>query len=436
MIALVANLLGVRPPDQAVHQWHTSARVDVIAYAFSWAWVLIPLYFLGDRIPTDYLMIYLLVLSVTDVHRHYGLPYVYMDKQVFGRHPVRFVLFPLVMLVLWVASPLLVRARHMFSLVEITSGLGFVMAMITVLNRDRHDASLRGRDLGIAFVWLTAGVLGGTVATASLGESVPTFAARPTLEVIAVFAGIWNIWHVYNQKYGILRLYNAKSGVESKIPGWVDRALVWGWLPLYFFFLAPRYTEYALQRFARGKNVLRPLFESFTSASAVLLWPSVALVAFTVAAFAYYEWKCHRFRNAPRLWMMIGTTGLASSFLWIHPAKAYLAYAFSHAIEYMVFVWAFQRRRYERPLEHKPLLGRILKHPATAYLVFTLGLAAAFLYFKYYGRTIFPKGTRPRAFGFTTTEWIAYWTVYQSMVHFYYDGFLWKMRLPLVRANI
>ena len=32
--------------------------------------------------------------------------------------------------------------------------------------------------------------------------------------------------------------------------------------------------------------------------------------------------------------------------------------------------------------------------------------------------------------------WLLYWGIYQSMVHFYFDGFLWKMRKKSVRANI
>ena len=31
---------------------------------------------------------------------------------------------------------------------------------------------------------------------------------------------------------------------------------------------------------------------------------------------------------------------------------------------------------------------------------------------------------------------IGFWTVYQSMVHFYFDGFLWKMRSPTIRATV
>ncbi len=38
--------------------------------------------------------------------------------------------------------------------------------------------------------------------------------------------------------------------------------------------------------------------------------------------------------------------------------------------------------------------------------------------------------------GYRTAKWLSYWGIYQSMVHFYFDGFLWKMRLSSVRANL
>jgi len=61
--------------------------------------------------------------------------------------------------------------------------------------------------------------------------------------------------------------------------------------------------------------------------------------------------------------MALGTTLLSSTFLFVHPIKAYLTYAFSHAVEYMVFVWAFQHRRYAQPLAHHPWLGWALQRP-------------------------------------------------------------------------
>ena len=64
------------------------------------------------------------------------------------------------------------------------------------------------------------------------------------------------------------------------------------------------------------------------------------------------------------------------------------------------------------------------------------GLSAVFLYLKYWGRSIFPELEQPQWLGFRTAEWMFYWSIYQSFVHFYYDGFLWKMRTPDVRATI
>jgi hypothetical protein len=52
------------------------------------------------------------------------------------------------------------------------------------------------------------------------------------------------------------------------------------------------------------------------------------------------------------------------------------------------------------------------------------------------GRTILTDAEPPEFFGITLRGWILYYAVYQSLVHFYLDGFLWKMRQPEVRANI
>ena len=162
-------------------------------------------------------------------------------------------------------------------------------------------------------------------------------------------------------------------------------------------------------------------------------------VTFLVVALALWlraEWRANRFRNAPRLWMFVGTNLLAVSFLVCNPVKAYLAFTFSHAVEYMDFVWAFQRRRYAREITPRPMLQRVLYHPATAYLGFTFILAGLFLYLKYWGKYIAPDFARPMLAGFKTSHWLLYWGIYQSLVHFYFDGFLWKMRSKTVRESI
>jgi len=377
--------------DESARAWHVNPAIDLAAYAFGWAWVLVPLLLLGDGHPFDYLALYILVTTLTFVHRHYTLPYAYLDAQVFAAHRRRFVLFPLAMLLLFLPSPFLWGAE-------------------------------------LPMTWLH-------------GPGAQPLPLRPLLAAVIFFSGVWNVWHVYMQKYGILRLYEAKSGARDAgsdrgVPGWSDRLLVLAWVPLYLVWLAPAHAEDVSRYLASVRDQTGPLITAMRAAQPWLLPPAIALVVFSLLSFAVHEWRFHRLRVAPRLWMAGGTLLVSAAFLVVNPVKVYMALAFGHAVEYMVFVWAFQRRRYAHPLAHDPLLGRLLRHPLVAYGIFTLGASALFVLGSYWGLLIFRDQPRPELFGVPLALWFGFWAVYQSMVHFYFDGFLWKMRLPELRAQL
>ncbi len=473
--------LGVPPPDAKVRHWHVAPWVDTVAYAFSWLPFLAVVAFLGDSQRHDYIYGYLVVLAFTDVHRHYGFPYVYLDRQIFRNFPLRFTIFPLVMFGLFILSPIIARADVFIPLEALAAMAVAVVLLVQVMRKDREEtrpgkrvwlrtvavAALAagvgwgvalGLDLNASWAWwaaLTAAsfslgadhrsakgwILPGiALATGlipfALGDVVATVRPRPLLNFAAVFAGIWNIWHVYMQKYGILRMYSAKAGAEERVPGYVDRLLIFAWLPLYLFYLGTTYRSEVNRLFSRGRDILAPLFDAIEATARYGMLPAIMLVVGSVALFLYWENRSHGLRNTPRLVMAAGTTLLAASFLVVHPLKAYLAYALSHAVEYMVFVWAFQRRRYREPLQHKPFIERFLRWPFTVYVLTAIALGLVFTYMKYYGRWLSPEQPMPSIFDVTTYELIGFWTVYQSMVHFYFDGFLWKMRSPTIRATV
>lgn len=346
-----------------------SPVVDVSAYAFSWLFILLPLTYLSSR--EHQVAVLLVVVGLTFAHRHYTLPYVYLDREIFDTHPRRFVWFPLLMLVGFLASPAL---------------------------------------------WNTP--------------------ARIVVAAVVFVAGAWNVWHVYAQKFGVLRLYAAKSGSATKSPRWVDRGLLFCWAPLYLVWLGPSYREQIESAFPTVRDIALPLIDAMAAVRPFLLVPAIGCVVAGLGGFVYFEWKSERLGNAPRLWMALGTTLLSVSFLVFNPIHVFMAFAFSHAVEYMVFMWAIQRRRYRDTLPHDPLLGRVLRHPWLAYGGFTLGITVPYLLMRFWGYTIVPEATNPTVLGTTIERWAFYWSVFQSLVHFYYDGFLWKMRLPSVQANI
>ncbi len=152
-----------------------------------------------------------------------------------------------------------------------------------------------------------------------------------------------------------------------------------------------------------------------------------------VGLWVRHDWRAHRLRNRARISAATGNLLLSSSLLWADPIKAYIAFAFSHAFEYMVFVWAYQRRAYRVQKERPTIMQRLLQHPVRWYVAFSAVLLAVGAGSTWYGRTLLMD---MQFLGLTATGWIFYYAVYESLIHFYMDGFLWKMRKAQVRANI
>ncbi|GEM_PF-978007 len=513
----IGGFFRIPRPSEAVSTWNTSPGVDTCAYAFSWLWVLVPLVLFagndpkppGGQLDVAYVGLYLLILAATDVHRHYTIPLVYLDKEVRQQFPARFLFLPVVLLALWAASPVIAAQKGvLLSITVVTAVISYALVLIQIVRRDGGVGSIRTRESiallvplalanGLSFGgigifasvdpawWWVAAALGssayldlrlsagasdryndqttdslahdgmrptpfvGTLIIAVLaaatylwGPAIDTrlprggISPRQLVNLVAFIAFVWNLWHFYMQKYGFLRMYNAKSQATVQVPGYVDRLLVFCWLPLYFVYLVPQYRGLAMRKIPKGREYIAPLADAMERVSAYLTPIATTLVVAVIVLWLRAEWKSNRFKNRPRLTMALGTSLMAGAFLVVDPMKAYLAFAFSHSLEYMVFVWAYQRRRYQRSLDHAPLLGKILRHPVLAYGLFTLVLAAIFIYLKYYGRYIFPQQDRPQFLGFRTSTWIAYWGIYQSMAHFYWDGFMWKIRHKSVRKHL
>src|SRR5690349_10092428 len=131
----------VPDPDEKVVGWHVSPLIDLSAYSLSWIWVLVPLLLLGPT-RADYLFWYLLTIAITDLHRHFGLPYVYLDGDVRQRYPARFWLFPALLLMAWAASPWLDHAELMLSIPGMFAIAGLVLLLLQILRRDGGEAAV------------------------------------------------------------------------------------------------------------------------------------------------------------------------------------------------------------------------------------------------------------------------------------------------------
>jgi len=349
------------------------------AYHFSWIWVLVPMLFFGDSQYKDYLFIYAIVMGLNFSHRHFGLPYAYLDRHVLKAHRRQLTYFPLVAMGLMLLTPVLVQRS------------------------------------GFASPW-----------------------GRPFVQVVVFFSLLWNFWHVYMQKFGIMRVYMAKdpAPLERKTPGWADKLFLFCWFPLYFSYLGPEHKALIFKNGPSVKPYTVPIIRFMEEHQALLLVPSALVAAAGIGIWIWFEWRTHGFANRARISCGIGTQLLLTGLFWLDPVKVYIAFGFSHSIEYMTFVWAFQRRRYDKPLAEPALMEKLLSKPVRFY-VFLIGFPAVIgVLSVIWGRTVFVGEPSVRILGLTGLQWYFYYAVYESLVHFYMDGFLWKIRRPEVRANI
>ena len=345
------------------------------AYHFGWVWLLVPMLFTGPDRYNDYLLFFAIAMGFNFAHRHYGLPYAYLDGDVFHTYQAKLTWFPLFCVALMVATPFLIT----------------------------HDR------------------------VAPVG--------KPLVSGIVFFSLLWNFWHTHMQKYGIMRLYMAKdpAPAERKTPGWVDRLLVFCWFPLYFAYVAPKYRQLIIENGDSIKDYTSVVIDFMERHQALLVIPSALFAAGAIGNWVWHDWRAHRMRNTARISAATGNMLLSSSLLWTDPIKAYVAFAFSHAFEYMVFVWAYQRRAYRVQKQPLTLNQRLLQRPLLWYVAFSAVLLAVGILSTWYGRTLLIE---MNFLGLTVTGWIFYYAVYESLIHFYMDGFLWKMRKANVRANI
>lgn len=480
--------LGVLPPDQSHPRWHVSPLVDALAYHWSWLFVLVPMALSGNRFPAAYFGVWVVVSVITEVHRHVTVPYVYLDGPTLRARLARFTVVPAV-LVLGVLLHLSVGKEVLrkgsLETADLFLFLGCLLAAIQWWWRDRngvvwptvqllamvlaptlaaatlwmavqgqaHDALGGAALVALAMVsWQLGGrgrwVVGGLALVGLLSLVVDPLAATkiphrriPMRWVVAGFgalAGGWTVWHVLMQKYGILRLYAAKSGPGPRTPGWADRWLVFGWLPLLMVTLPETAGRLIARHAVTAKAVLLPMTDWLAGAGRPLIGLAALAGVASLVHWGVREWQANRLQNRPRLSMALALTALWSAFFWLHPLKAYLAFAFSHALEYIVFVWAVQRRRnalLAKDDQPPTPLQRALTYPTLFWSVLLGGLGLLFLVGPF-GQEMGIKRHIPKLRGITLERALIVWSLWQSFFHFYTDGFLWKMRRADTRRSV
>jgi heme/copper-type cytochrome/quinol oxidase subunit 4 len=238
--------------------------------------------------------------------------------------------------------------------------------------------------------------------------------------VVGAFA-TWNVWHTLMQRHGIARAYAVKSGggLDTREHGRRELRMLWALAvctaAFVIMFRQDTFYGRAQRTFARVHVVVA---QEHSGIGWVLVVVAGAVAAAMVIAWARTEAQASpRVGRAPRLVFWASSVCLLGICVVHGPVVGFLVFGFAHSLEYILFVYLFSRRRIVggETAPSARMFGRAAPLVTVSALLLALFVAARQVW--------------------TVPLFVVYYTA-TSALHYFYDGLIWKMRRPEVRAPL
>lgn len=238
--------------------------------------------------------------------------------------------------------------------------------------------------------------------------------------LLAIFAGAWNAEHTLMQRYGIARIYGRMLGQKT---GGYELAMLFSWLFLAALWAAadPATMERVASLGMRGAN--RSAFEMMTSIrgyAEIILYP-LGLVVIVLGVLWLRE-ETRRQKNPAKHFYLLSTLALFGVML-VNPIMGFIGYVGAHSFEYFVIVNRCLEKTYIEPRQTSCALGWAANGPWGKFGLLGIYLAGIFL-------TVFLLENYASNLLYS----LVFFTL--GALHFFYDGFIWKLRNPQVAQSV
>ena len=239
--------------------------------------------------------------------------------------------------------------------------------------------------------------------------------------VVLVITGAWNVWHTLMQRHGIARIYAAKAGggLQQRAHARRDLALLWSCVALTAV-VTPMFRAETFAGIANARRVLdvaEPILGGWPGQLLLALVLAVTLVCATRWFIHERQAELERGARVPRLNFLLSTAALLLVLVVHGPIVGYLCFGVAHAVEYVFFFHVFGHKKFaRRPREQTSLAQRLLARPTLFGPMLALLLVAVFFALADYRKS---------------EPYLVYYTA-TSLLHFLYDGWIWKVRKPEV----
>lgn len=243
---------------------------------------------------------------------------------------------------------------------------------------------------------------------------------------------VWGTWHGLMQTYGFMRIYDLRRGLNDRTTARLDHALC-----LAIFAGGMVLSDHRMLGLANAMwEAGLPTFGPQTLAAA--RWTAAAACGAVIVAYLINLVRLHRTGvpvNGVKL-LLAASTGW---FYWYcgristNVLVGLAMFEIYHAVQYNAIVWVYNRRLVERRGKGSGLLSFLFGDRYTQLGLYLAAIGA------YSSIRFFTATPGDRIFSGDLDgahQWLIAWFVASSMLHFYYDGFIWKVSESTTRANL
>ena len=245
------------------------------------------------------------------------------------------------------------------------------------------------------------------------------------LKGIVLVAFIWGVWHGMMQTYGFCRIYDAKVGSFAEVTRRVDFALCGIWFATAVLLSPQRMTDTLETYYSAGGPFIPP---ALLRAGQHGLLALALLVSAVFLANFIWMWSSGKRPSPVKLVLLITSI----SFWWYcnnivaSVLVGVALFEVFHDVQYLSLVWIYNRKRVESDRSIGGFMRFVFRRSG-ALVGLYVGLIFAYGALGYYKSSIGIDVVKRILTGVVTAS---------ALLHFYYDGFIWKVREKSTRQSL
>jgi len=245
------------------------------------------------------------------------------------------------------------------------------------------------------------------------------------IQAVQLVAMAWGIWHGMMQTYGFCRIYDAKASARAAARARMDLALCFAW-----------FSAAVLLSPMRFRTLLELYYESggpVVASAAVAAARTAIVVALGLVTVAFLwrqwsDWRAGRGASPVKLTLLVSSI----AFWWYcnngvqNILVGIALFEVFHDVQYLAIVWIYNRTRVERDTTIRGFMRFVFRRSGALIGVY-VGLVMAYGAIGLTQSAITAESIRHLLIGIVTAS---------ALLHFYYDGFIWKVRETQTRTML